>query len=189
MSSREIQVRYQLRWIVIVASSIMLASGAFLFSLRHVLDQDMGQSYKQAYNTLKNLEKILFPMISLSVLIYLIIGSALVALVTIFISHKIAGPIFKMELFGDNLRRGELNSPMRLRSGDQMGLLAESLRELQSSLADGLRPLGRALERSDSLWAQFDALDAEADPARFREILIRIDQELAAADAELSAGR
>lgn len=189
MSTREIQFRYQLRWIVIVAVSIALASISFLFSLKHTLDQEIGPSFKQTFDTLKNLQKVLFPMITLSVLIYLIIGSVIVAVVTIFISHKIAGPIFKMELFGDNLRRGELNSPMRLRSGDQMGLLAESLRELQSSLADGLRPLGRALERSDSLWAQFDALDAEADPARFREILIRIDQELADADAELSAGR
>lgn len=186
MADREIQIRYQLRWIVFVAAAIILASLAFGYTLRHALDQDMGSSYKQAYNTLSNLKKVLFPMISLSVLLYLIIGSVVVAVVTIFISHRIAGPVFKMEMFADRLRQGDLSFSMRLRRGDQMGLLAEALRDLQGSLADRLRPLGRALDRADSLWDELDAIDLGADPVRAREILIRIDQELVAADAELA---
>lgn len=189
MTTREIQVRYQLRWIVIVAVSIILASLAFGYSLRHALDQDLGSNFKQIYASLKNLQKVLMPMITLSVLIYLIIGSAVVAIVTVFISHGIAGPIFKMEMFADNLRRGELNFPMRLRRGDQLGQLAEALGDLQQSLTDRLRPFGGALERADRLWEEFDAVSAEKDPARAREILARIDQELLAADAELAGRR
>jgi HAMP domain-containing protein len=124
-------------------------------------------------------------MISLSVLICVIIGSAIVILVTIFISHSIAGPIFKMEKFAESLRRGDLNFPMRLRHGDQMYFLAESLRKLQAALIDRLRPLGRALDRADRLWEELDAVDLQTDPARAREILARIDEELLAGDAEL----
>jgi len=185
MSGREIQIRYQLRWMIIIAATIAVASSSFLFSLKRALDQDLGPSYKQAYATLHSLQKVLIPMISLSVLIYLIIGSGIVVLVTIFISHSIAGPLFKMEKFAESLRRGELNFPMRLRSGDQIGLLAESLRELQEALANRLRPLGRALDRVDRLWEQLDAVDPRTDPALARELLARIDQELFAADAEL----
>ncbi len=185
MSEREIWIRYQLRWMIIVAAAIAVASASFLYTLRRALDQDLGPSYKQAYTTLHNLQKVLLPMIGLSVLIYLIIGSVIVALVTIFISHSIAGPLFKMERFAESLRRGAVNFPMRLRSGDQIGLLAESLRELQSALADRLRPLGRVLNRADRLWAEFDAVDTAADPVRAREILARIDEEFFQADAEL----
>lgn len=186
MSEREIQIRYQLRWMIGIAAAIAVASSMFVFTLRRALDQELGTSYKQAYATLHNLQKVLLPMISLSVLIYLIIGSGIVVLVTIFISHSIAGPLFKMEQFAESLRRGELNFPMRLRSGDQIGLLAESLRELQGALADRLRPLGRALNRADRLWAELDAVDPRTDPALTRELLAQIDQELFAADAELA---
>lgn len=191
MSEREIWIRYQLRWMIIIAAAIAVASASFLFTLRRALDQELGPSYQQAYATLHNLQKVLLPLIGLSVLVYLIIGSAIVALVSIFISHSIAGPLFKMEQFAESLRRGEVNFQMKLRSGDQIGLLAESLRELQSTLADRLRPLGRALVRADRLWVELDAVDPAADPVRAREILARIDQELLAADAELgpAAGR
>lgn len=186
MSEREIQRGYQLRWMIIIALAIIVASSSLLYSLRKALDQDLGSTYQQTYVTLKNLQKVLLPMISLSVLIYLIIGSAIVVLVSIFISHSIAGPLYKMEQFADSLRRGQLDFPMKLRSGDQIGLLAETLRELQGTLADRLRPLGHALDRADRLWEEFDAVDPQADPSRAREILIRIDQELVAADTELT---
>lgn len=187
MSQRLIQIRYQLRWMLVLSAAVAVASVVFGYSLRHALDQDLGPSYKQAYATLQNLQKVLFPMITVSVLAYLAVGSTIVVLATIFISHSIAGPLFKMELFAENLRRGEVNFPMRLRSGDQIGALADSLRELQESLAGRLRPLGRALERTDRLWEEFDSIDAAAEPARVRDVLARIDQELLAADAELGA--
>lgn len=186
MPEREIQIRYQLRWMIIIAAAIAIACTSFLFTLKQALDQDLGPSYKQAYATLQNLQKVLLPMISLSVLIYLIIGSGIVVLITIFISHSIAGPLFKMEQFAESLRRGEVNFSMRLRSGDQIGLLAESLRELQEALANRLRPFGRALDRVDQLWGELDTVDLQTDRSRAREILTRIDQELLAADAELA---
>lgn len=186
MPERLIQIRYQLRWMIAIAMAIVIASAVLGFSLRHALDQDLGTSYKQAYTTLKNLQKVLLPMITLSVLAYLIVGSSIVILATIFISHSIAGPLYKMEQFAGSLRRGELDFPMRLRMNDQVGLLADSLRELQEALANRLRPLGRALDRADRLWEELDAVDRAADPARVREILARIDQELLAADTELS---
>jgi methyl-accepting chemotaxis protein len=186
MPEREIQIRYQLRWMIIIAAAVAIACSSFLFTLRQALDQDLGPSYKQAYATLHNLQQVLFPMIGLSVLIYLIIGSGIVVLITVFISHSIAGPLFKMEQFAESLRRGDVNFPMRLRTGDQIGLLAESLRELQETLANRLRPFGRALERVDRLWVEFDAVDPQADRVRALEILTRIDQELLVADAELS---
>lgn len=185
MSERLIQIRYQLKWMLVVAVAVAVASAAFGYSLRHFLDQDLGSSYKQAYNTLRNLQEVLLPLIALSVLAYLTVGSCIVVLATIFISHSIAGPLYKMEQFAACLRRGELNFPMKLRSGDQVGLLAESLRELQSALADRLRPLGRTLDRADRLWEELDVVSQAVDPARAREILARLDQELLAADAEL----
>jgi len=186
MLDREIQIRYQLRWMIIIAAAIAVASATFVFTLRGALDQDLGPSYKQAYETLRNLQKVLLPLISLSVLIYLIIGSGIVVLVTIFISHSIAGPLFKMEQFAESLRRGTVNFTMRLRTGDQIGLLAESLRGLQEALANRLRPFGRALDRVDRLWEELDAVDLQTDRSRALEILNRIDQELLAADAELA---
>jgi len=185
MSEREIRIRYQLRWMIAIAVAIAAANASFVFTLRRAMEHDLGPSYKQAYATLNNLQKVLLPMITLSVLIYLIVGGVIVILATIFISHGIAGPLFKMERFAESLRRGKLNFPMRLRSGDQIGLLAESLRELQSALASHLLPFGRALERVELLWREFDAVDPRSDPARAREILARIDQELLAADAAL----
>lgn len=186
MPEREIQIRYQLRWMIIIAVAIAAASSSFLFTLKQSLDQTLGPSYKETYATLRNLQKVLVPMISLSVLIYLIIGSAIVVLITIFISHSIAGPLFKMEQFAESLRRGAVNFPMRLRSGDQIGLLAEALSELQVALANRLRPFGRALDRADRLWEEFDTVDLQTDRSRALEILSRIDQELLVADAELA---
>jgi len=188
MPEREIQIRYQLRWMVIVAAAIAAAGLAFISVLRGALDQELGSSYQKTYATLHHLQAVLLPMISLSVLIYLVVGSVIVAVVTIFISHSIAGPLFKMEQFADSLRRGEVNFPMRLRRGDQIGLLAESLRELQETLAGRVRSSARALERADQLWVELDAVDPRTESAQAAELLARIDEALLAADTELSGG-
>lgn len=177
-SEREIQLKFQVRWILGFSAVSILSSVIFLFLLKKVLSQELSSSYSQAFYTLKNFQKLLFPAIGFSVLFYVLLVSALVALITIFISHSIAGPLFRLERFAECLRRGELNYSTRLRQGDQLGGMAKALGELREVLVEQLRPIGLGLERIEEHWQKLDA----AAPSEFAgltdEFLSRIEAEL-----------
>lgn len=62
----------------------------------------------------------LLPLLSQTILIQLgIIALATVAM-TLLISHKIAGPLYRLKTMLKSLAEGDVSTPMRLRQGDQL---------------------------------------------------------------------
>ncbi|MEW5895200.1 MAG: hypothetical protein AB1650_05540 [Candidatus Omnitrophota bacterium] len=69
------------------------------------------------------------------VLLVVAVSSSLVVLVlTLFVSHKISGPIFRMQKEIDLLQGGDLTRQFNIRSSDQLQDLALSLKEMTSAL-------------------------------------------------------
>lgn len=151
---REINIRFQVRWIIRLAAACIIASLLLLLVLRMVLSHEIGTNFSRSFYALKNMELFLFPAVGFSVLFYILVVSLLVAGVTIFVSHSIAGPIFRLERLAEMLGRGDLSFSTRLRRTDQLISVAETVGELRDSLAGPLREVGRSLERIDSRWKE-----------------------------------
>lgn len=70
----------------------------------------------------------IFERVSVVLVMRLLVGSLLLFLLSIFASHKIAGPLYRMETAAHAIQKGDLSVDLsKLRSGDELGDLAAAL--------------------------------------------------------------
>ncbi len=107
-----------------------------------------------------------------------LIGSGLVAIVLIsiatafvvmYLSHRIAGPLFKIEKSINEIGSGDLTLKIKLRSADEITRTAERLNEMTENIRKNLLEINR---KSDELGGGMDNLAAlcRENPSLPREI-------------------
>ncbi len=67
-----------------------------------------------------------------------------VLLLTIFFSHKLAGPVYRLEVAMNRVLDGDYTEQVRLRNGDQLTNLAELLNEVIESSGTTIKELSEA---------------------------------------------
>lgn len=72
--------------------------------------------------------------VNLRMLLTVLLMTPIVAIIGIYLSHKIAGPIVRMERFLDTIASGDFRTRIVLRQGDELTGLANAMNRLQDSL-------------------------------------------------------
>jgi methyl-accepting chemotaxis protein len=78
--------------------------------------------------------------VNLRILLSLVLVAPLVVIISIFLSHKIAGPMYRMEKFLTAMATGDFTQHITLRKGDELKTLADRM----NFFIDGIRALIRA---------------------------------------------
>ena len=109
-------------------------------------------------------------------LIYFVLAAAILCVVALLITHRIAGPAFVVERALRGMRRGDFSQRLELRRRDYLKPLALAVEELREELQrreQACEELKGALDRGD-LEAARSLLDrVRADPARDPEPVAR----------------
>ncbi|MFA6320999.1 MAG: HAMP domain-containing protein [Candidatus Omnitrophota bacterium] len=77
--------------------------------------------------------------VNVRILIAMIVASPLIGFLAIFLSHKIAGPIYRIERVLGEMAKGNFSIHITLRKGDEMVSLAESINRLTSSMSSCIK--------------------------------------------------
>lgn len=93
------------------------------------------QEQDTLHNALKSVNRSLLPKIAVLVVIIFIGG--------IFISHRIAGPIYRFQKSAEAIRNGDLNVNFNIRKTDELKDAAVSLEEMVESLRKDIKELKR----------------------------------------------
>lgn len=64
----------------------------------------------------------------------LILMTPVIIILSIFLSHKIAGPIYRLETDIEELSKGNLRKRVRLRKGDELKTIADQINNLASTI-------------------------------------------------------
>ncbi|MCM8790383.1 MAG: methyl-accepting chemotaxis protein [Candidatus Omnitrophica bacterium] len=72
--------------------------------------------------------------VNFRVLLSIVLLMPFVAYIGIYLSHKIAGPIYRMERFLEDMAGGNLTSRLSLRKGDELGSIADKINLLSDSM-------------------------------------------------------
>ena len=64
----------------------------------------------------------------------LILMTPVIIILSIFLSHKIAGPIYRLETDIEELSKGNLRKRVRLRKGDELKTIADQINNLASAI-------------------------------------------------------
>ena len=103
----------------------------------------LGGSYKEAIYTIYDLKIRIFPLVfasSYSIFILAVV-TASIAVITVLFSHKIAGPLFRVERNLEEIGSGDLTVQTRFRGNDQMKALSDDINGMTRSLNHAARSL------------------------------------------------
>ncbi len=102
---------------------------------------------------------------------------------SVFLAHRIAGPLFRLEGFATELAHGNLAARIRLRKGDQLLTVAELMNRGTVNIDTSLREAREyLLHARDELGGALDELAAQADPGGSQGVIDRLESAIKATD-------
>lgn len=114
--------------------------------------------------------------------ISIIIGGIFVVVGAMFITHRLAGPIFRLERAVNNMLSGKLDDVIYLRDKDEGKELAKLLNSFNKDLSENIREVRKRSQNIDDLLAQYSSLDqariSPEDCAAIHNSIARQNQDL-----------
>lgn len=178
---RSFKLKFGLKLCLLTIAGV-LAVTLFMY---FVTSKSLGESYGSAIYTIYNLKINIFPLMFASFysVFILAVVTIAIAVISMLFSHKIAGPIYRIERNLEVIGSGDLTLNTRFRGNDQLVALADDINGMVRSLNHMVRRSGDALEEVKRCEERLESLLKEKDPAEshLRESL----QELRTAIEEL----
>jgi len=114
---------------IVILTSILIGSILFLLSRNSTT-----VAIENTEVTVKNTSDFILPFILQTLILVTIFSGISVILLTIFVSHKIAGPLYRLKNEIEKLGQGNLRVNFHIRTSDQLKSLADSLSRMVESL-------------------------------------------------------
>jgi len=116
---------------VIICSSLALAAIVYALSASSTTTV-----FENSRLQLKSTADFILPFLALSSLIVIIAAGAVIVAITLFVSHRIAGPLYRLEKDIAEVIKGNMNMNFRVREKDELRDLANALNQMMKALRD-----------------------------------------------------
>lgn len=180
--------RFQTAFVLKFLGLLVVGTAAFDTAAYFILNRRLESTLYSAHLTIRSVGDVLLPaLLSLSVVFVLLLGLA-VLVMTLLLSHLIAGPLYALRRYLDLIGEGNLDFEARLRAGDQTAPLAESLARSLDTLNEkitAVQSLGADVRRaSRNLKEGLDQVrevpdEVRAEAGRLAELGTRLDEKAA----------
>ena len=130
--------KYQYRYLFIIISTMLISVASVYFTTFYVIWNKVIDEFFYVPEAAKKLAGI-FVQTSQLLVIPIVLLAAIFTAVGIILSHKVAGPIFRVERVAQELSKGNLDIKVKFRKGDELHELADSL----NSMIDGIKSIVR----------------------------------------------
>lgn len=125
--TRTLPASYALSYVAGTAAVVVVACGGAGLVFRWIFSRQLALEYSEAFQALKSLHGSVLPVLALCGTAAFLIASPLLCTVAVFASHRIAGPLFRLQRVAEHLARGELVGQVHLRAADQCKPVAEEV--------------------------------------------------------------
>jgi len=116
---------------IIIISALIIAGIIYVLSLSSTT-----AAFENSRLVLKSTSDFMLPLLILSCLVAIIAMGTLTIIFTLVISHRIAGPLYRLEKDIDAVKNGNLDIEIRVRKDDEFQDLAKSLNQMIKSIRD-----------------------------------------------------
>lgn len=157
------RVRFMVRFCILVIMGVVAAGLLFyLLSFKR-----LGTVYGDAVYTLYSIKRAVAPTLfaSLESLLLLGIVTVFIIAMSLFFSHKIAGPLYRIERDLETIASGDLTVHTRLRAKDQIVELANVINRSTRSLNRRIRGIHEGLDEVDDTAGKLRSI-LERGPSR-----------------------
>ena len=140
---KDYQLRFILKFCLIILAGAFISTGLlFLFS-----QGTLTSSFEHSRLVVKNTSFAILPAAILTNIITLILITLASIVVVLFISHKIAGPMFRFEKDLNEIGQGEFTKKITLRKKDQFTDMADNLNNMTTNLHDKVLAIQTEVEQ------------------------------------------
>ena len=108
--------------------------GILFVILYFALSRPLPGDYAGVFHALRNLSPYLRPVLAVSVLVYALLAFGSTSALCVYILHKVAGPLYRMELVLDQYRSGAPTRTVSFRHDDQIQPLAHAFNQWVGAL-------------------------------------------------------
>ncbi|MBW1681263.1 MAG: methyl-accepting chemotaxis protein [Deltaproteobacteria bacterium] len=133
-----VKKRFQAAFILKFCLLVLLGAGISTGLLFLLSKGTLTTTFEHSRIVIRDTGISILPAVILTNLITLCIVTAATIFVVLFISHKIAGPLFRFEKELDRIAAGDLTTTIRIRKKDQMAEMAARLNLVTESLQYGM---------------------------------------------------
>lgn len=123
-------------------------------------------------------------MVWFAMTLYWIIGSFFIIIVGLFVTHKVAGPLYRVELTLDEAESGALPDGVHLRDGDQLQSLADAQAVIFTYLTHREQGIVEHWERVEKLLDSLVQSVESATPDEWSRLVADLQSECSALAAE-----
>jgi methyl-accepting chemotaxis protein len=152
---KQFQFRFILKFCMILLAGVLVSTALlFLFS-----QDTLTSSFSHSRLEIKSTGEAMLPAIIYTNLISLALILVTTIMVTLYISHKIAGPIFRLESEIRRIGEGNLSTTVTLRNKDQMLEFAQRVNEMTSGLHRRVSEVQRQVDEIAAAASQPDSTE------------------------------
>ncbi|RMG87758.1 MAG: hypothetical protein D6708_12485 [Candidatus Dadabacteria bacterium] len=151
-----------------------LAAALGLGALRWILDRPLGPEYGEAHHAIRSLLPLVGPAVVFCGVSVLLVGAVSLLILGVLASHKVAGPLFRLQRVAGFVERGILPGPIHLRATDQGTALAEALNVFVDRWKAVLRAETDRMERVEEAWDRWSHARDPKDREKALEELRRL---------------
>ncbi len=131
-----IKKKFQLHYIVFVFLAMLLTTVICVGGIYYLLWQTVAQEFAVP----ELIADVLVPALQKAntvLLIALPLAFLLMLILSVFVSHKIAGPIYRTEKDLDEILKGDYSRRIKLREGDDLQELADAINKILDHFTEG----------------------------------------------------
>jgi methyl-accepting chemotaxis protein len=131
---RIVKMEFQ-RDFILKFCAIIIFSALVISAIVYILSMSSATTvFENSRLEIKRTADFILPLLILSSLVAIIAAGAVTIIVTLFISHRIAGPLYRMEKDIADVTNGNLGLNIRVREKDELQNLAKSLDQMVKSI-------------------------------------------------------
>ena len=149
--ARPIGRLYLLGFLLRLFVNFAVGVGILYAILFFVLSRPLPAGYAAVYHQLRGLAAYMRPVVTVSVLAYALLASISTAALCVYILHRVAGPLYRMERVLEEFLSGAPTRPVSFRHGDQAGPLAEAFNAWVGTLRQDRGRLLARMEEAERL--------------------------------------
>ena len=125
---------------VIVLSTMLISAIVYLLSTSSTTTV-----FENSRLAIKSTADFILPLLIFSSLMAIIIAGSVTIIITLFISHRIAGPLYRLETDIAEINRGNLGVEIRVRKNDELQDLAKSLNQMVKTMRNTMVEINKEL--------------------------------------------
>lgn len=128
--NREFQTKFMLKFCLLILAGGVLSVLLTMWSSQGTLTS----SYDGTHLAIEKTSLAILPSVIMTTIVTTCIISIIAVVVMLFVSHRIAGPMYRFESDVEAIAKGDLSKKIRIREGDQFESLVGNLNTMVTNL-------------------------------------------------------